>query len=141
MFLLVVACAVIGCDSATATVSGKVSYNGTTLKGGNVQFITADGHAFHADINEDGGYTILKATPGTVKITVETQSLAPPPSGVAPPPYKPPPGAGTGSYTPPDPAANAKRYVQIPDIYSDAKTTTLTYTVKPGSQQYDIPLK
>ena len=68
---------------------------------------------------------------------VETKSFMPPANA---PSYKPPPGS-PGGYTPPDPAEKAKHYMAIPDTYGSPQATPLTYTVKGGSQTYDIPLK
>ena len=129
-----------GCGGAsTGTVSGKVLYNGTPLKGGNVTFVPeAQGeHSIISAIGEDGSYSVEKVPVGAVKITVETKSLKPKTNVPA---YAPPPGS-PGGYQPPDPNAMAKRYVAIPDSYSDPEKSGLTCTVKGGSQPYDITLK
>ena len=38
-------------------------------------------------------------------------------------------------------AANAKKYVPIPDKYADADKSELTFTFKGGSDTFDIELK
>jgi hypothetical protein len=43
-----------GCSSSPGTVSGKVSCNGTVLKGGTVTFFYANGRGFPTGIKEDG---------------------------------------------------------------------------------------
>ena len=130
-----------GCGAPTGAVSGKVMFKGAPLKGGNVTFIPVgdDKHPVSSIISEDGGYSIDKLPVGNVKITVETSSLKPPPRAVAA--YSPPAGQNPSGYQPPDPGAGAKHYVPIPDDYSDKDKSGLTYTVKSGSQPYDILLK
>jgi hypothetical protein len=142
MLLGFVALGATGCsDPRSATVSGKVSYKGTMLKGGNVTFLSTEGKGTAStQIGEDGNYTLEKAPVGAVKICVETQSLNPK-GRVRTPKYAPPPGMeAPGGYTPPDPTKDAKRYVPIPDKYAEADTTTLTYTVIKGPQTKDIEL-
>ena len=94
-------------------------------------------------LEEDGSYTIRNVPPGTVKITVETDSFRP---------LSMQGGPGGG---PPDPMMKqmqekipemadpqrAKRYVRIPPQYSDPAKSDLTYAVKSGKQEHDIDLK
>jgi len=132
--------AVAGCGQSTGKVSGKVSYKGAILKGGTVSFFAADKRNATTTIKEDGTYTVENVPVGPVKITVDTDALKPK-AGVGGPSYKPPPGmTPPGGYAPPDPAEMAKRYVQIPPQYADQDKTTLTYTVKSGSQEHEIKL-
>jgi hypothetical protein len=150
-----------GCGRAVGTVSGKVSYNGKTLKGGNVTFVSTEGQPTQsAGINEDGTYTIKTITAGSYKVCVETASLKPkslsPSMGASGPP-----GGAKNSKLDPDTkvpegyhpsnmaeasiananAKNAKLYIAIPDQYADTSKTTLTYTVVGGAQTHDIELK
>jgi len=140
-----------GCSSK-GTVTGKVSYQGQTLKGGTVVFVPeGGGGVFRSTIAEDGAYTVAKVPPGLAKITVETKSLKP---------ISIPGGANKGaikSTLPPDimkdapPGTDlekmfdfegpAKKYVPIPDKYSDPDKSGLTYTVKSGKQEHNIDLK
>jgi len=130
----------VGCGSSTGTVSGKVYYKDSPLKGGNVTFVNASKQVSRlATIEEDGTYKVEKLPVGEVTITVETQSLKP--SGRVLPTYTSPAGKeGSGGYKPPDFAANAKRYQPIPDRYAKPETTPLKYTVKGGSQNFDLKL-
>jgi len=127
----------VGCGSRIATVSGKVLYNNKPLKGGRVTFVGSDGKPAAAEINEDGTYTMDKAPLGEVKIAVETEWLR----RAANRPRNIPPGMKPGGFTPPDPAALAKRYVWIPEQYADPQKSGKTYTVKPGKQEHDIILE
>jgi hypothetical protein len=145
--LLIMAMVAAGCAPSKGSISGKVIYKETPLKGGNVTFISTDGkQTLSTPIKDDGTYSIENMPVGPVTITVETESLAsaaqaatqagkshrntPPPGSGAPPGYG-------GS----DAADFAKRYVKIPDNYANPDTSGLTYTVTPGSQTHDIELK
>jgi hypothetical protein len=132
---------VIGCGNQTGTVSGKVYYKGEALKGGNVTFVNAENKVSRlATIQEDGSYKVEKLPAGEATITVETRSLKPVARGNLPS-YSPPPGKEPpGGYKPPDFAANAKRYMPIPDRYAKPETSNLKYTVKGGSQDHEIKL-
>ncbi|AMV25650.1 hypothetical protein VT84_14730 [Gemmata sp. SH-PL17] len=157
-----------GCGGGKQDMSGKVSYNGKALKGGFVTFVAAgEGPTFSATIQEDGTYTMPGVLAGEYKVCVETESLkGSKPTGSAGmtskggakgggpenplakvKENKPPEGAGKDSgYTPGGPpaamaAANAAKYVQIPNEYSKAETTTLSVTVKSGQPTFDITLK
>jgi hypothetical protein len=136
---LALALGVAGCGGgrSKATVSGKVFYKDTPLKGGNVTFVGSDKQTYMAEIHEDGSYAVETLPPGEVKIAVETNSLRPPNPNVLK--NKPPADAG-GGYTPPDYEARAKRYVPIPTRYSDAEQSGLSYSVKTGKQEHDIKL-
>jgi len=149
-----------GCSKPVGTVSGKVTYAGKTLKGGNVVFVnTEGGTSFSAGINEDGIYKVPNIQGGNYKVLVETDSLKPQlditmmgPKGTGPvipkgAKFGPPPGAEVPEgYQPSDPSAlavatTAKRYMKIPDQYKDKETTPLSYTFTGGNQTFDIDLK
>jgi len=128
-----------GCGSGTATVSGKVSYNGKVLKGGNVTFVSSEGKpTVSTSIKEDGTYTLVVPV-GPGKICVETQSLNPAGKSKSmkyspPPGQQAPEGLGGGSS-----ADTAKRYIPIPERFSNPETSELTYDIK-GSQEHNIDL-
>ena len=127
-----------GCGGA-GSISGKVSYNGAVVKGGNISVIDAEGKSFSSPINEDGTYKIDKVAPGDATFMVETKSILAASKVMI---NKPPPGQQVPGAPPPvDPEDAKKRYLAIPDKYEDPKTTDLKYTVKSGSQTYDPPLK
>jgi len=132
-----------GCGGGTATVSGKVYYKNTPLKGGNVTFTRTDGKPSVAGrIGEDGSYTLEKVPAGDVTITVETESLNPRlRTGIAkvsapPPGHEPPGGYNPGGQG----GSDFKNYVRIPEKYADPGQSGLHYTVAGGTQVYDIKL-
>ena len=140
-FALGMSLAAIGCGGgSTATISGKVYYKDAPLKGGRVTFVSKDKKVSRVDdIKEDGSYKIEKMPAGEARIAVDTSNLKPSPGMNRPPPpkgAKVPPG-----YNPPTSEDKAKRYVEIPAQYADTDKSGLTYTVKGGSQPYDIKLK
>jgi len=122
---------VAGCGGQKAQVTGKVSYKGTALGNGTVTFHPKVGaRVMGAAIQPDGTYRIDDAPVGEVTITVETVRPA----------HTPPMPPGMPGADRMGPTASGK-YVPIPPTYKDPAVSTLTYTVKPGEQTYDIELK
>jgi hypothetical protein len=131
-----------GCSGGKGTVSGKVSYNGTMLKGGNIVFLSTVGKpSISCTINEDGSYTAEGVTAGPVKILVETASLKSPPPNAAAKKYEPPPGQKLPEGYQTGMTDNSKRYVEIPEKYNDPDKTDQLYTVTSGKQEKNIELK
>jgi hypothetical protein len=60
---------VCGCGN-TATVTGKVTYQGRPVTHGSVIFLNADGTARSGVIEPDGCYSVTGVTPGEVRIAV-----------------------------------------------------------------------
>lgn len=135
----------VGCRNARsvqhAEVSGRVLFQGNPLPGGTVNFVSLiGGFANAAVIDENGNYHINSPV-GEVEIGVSNKMLA---------------GSGgltrdeaKGPKTLRDEKASGQkkkgplvkgRYVPIPKKYLDPHTSGLRYTVKPGSQTYDIEL-
>jgi hypothetical protein len=141
-----------GCSSK-GTVSGVVKFGGNILPGGRVSFTPEQAGVVggSSEINpKDGSYRIEGLSTGPMKISVEPyQAPSRPPSGGPPggmtfgPPkgLTPPPDAGfdPNIFDPNAQAAGARR-VEIPAKYRDPETSGLTYTVKGGPQEFDIPL-
>jgi hypothetical protein len=128
-----------GCTGASATVKGKVTLDGQPVKGGTVTFASTEGKPpASGSIQQDGGYEVLRAPTGKVKITVETESLNPAGRGDARK-YEPPAGQKS-------PYGNAKggddasRYVKIPEKYKLEETTDLAFEVKGGTNTHDLKL-
>jgi hypothetical protein len=138
LLALVLSLSVAGCGAGKGSVSGKVYYKDAPLKGGTVTFLAPDKQSYLAEIQEDGSYLIDKLPNGEVKIIVETESLKPPSANVL---KNKPPADATGAYKPPDYAARAKRFVPIPERYSDPDQSGLKYTVTRGKQNFDIKME
>jgi hypothetical protein len=154
LLALIVSMGATGCAGGKkCTITGTVSYKGTPLKGGNITFVSTAGKlTVSGVIAEDGSYKLQNVPAGTVKICVETRSLLPPigamtdagpmagkmGAGKNPPTYAPPPGMNS-DYKPPQIEDKSKRYVRIPDLYANEKTTKLDYTVE-SSTKKDIDL-
>jgi hypothetical protein len=129
-----------GCGGSTGTVTGKVSYKGTLLKGGNITFLGEEGKgSMSAPIGEDGSYKLDRVPVGEAKITVETDSLR---RRTMAPSYQAPPDAPKSAGSAGISAEEAqRRFVEIPKVYDDPAQTTLKYTVKAGRQEFDVKLE
>jgi hypothetical protein len=142
LLALVALSGVVGCGGGgTGTVSGKVTYKDAKggevpVKGGTVIF-NAKSKSVSADINEDGTYTAKDVPVGEAKIAVQTKAL-----GIRA-------AMGKEKSIPADspmfkggksPEEAARRFVEIPENYEDAQTSGLTYVVKLGPQDHDLPL-
>jgi len=120
-----------GCGGG-GSVSGKVTLNDQPLTGGTVTFHpTGSGPSGIGTIGPDGRYEIAVGTdkslpPGDYVVTVEATEAV---SNAEPAPSK-------GGPRPPAPP---KRIT--PAKYADKAKTDLRFTVKPGSNSIDIPLK
>jgi hypothetical protein len=137
-------CAILltaGCGGKGA-VSGKVLYQGKPVPAGTVSFILEGGGVMSSPIEEDGSYAIQNVPPGQLKITVETES-ARPPSGQGERGGKGAPDFMMKFIKEKDPkvAERGKRYMRIPEQYSDPGHSNLAYEVKSGKQEHDIDLK
>src|SRR5438128_2416907 len=62
--------ALTGCGSGTATVSGKIAYQGRPVLSGCVTIVNVDGTASSGVIQPDGTYTVEGVKRGHVKIGV-----------------------------------------------------------------------
>jgi hypothetical protein len=133
-----------GCSSSEGTITGKITYQGKLLPAGTVTFVPGQGgHAVTSEI-QDGEYKVTKVPVGSVKIAVTTPSQAPPSQFLETKMALPtellekarPGKSGEG----PAKAPQAKKPVPIPKKFSDPDTSGLTYTVKVGSQVFDIDL-
>ena len=146
--LLIIASATLGCSKpsqAPARISGSLSYKGQPIKAGTMAFHTPEGVAYGAKINEDGTYSATDIPEGELVVTVDTEFLNPAKKagstgskdaakymkmgGMQPPPSGPGAAAEPKSF-----------YTQIPQKYSNAKTSPLTVTTTKGRQVHNIEL-
>ena len=153
LFLVVVFGCEQGNSNAPAKVSGKVTYKGQPVPAGVVTFHPKTESPFAAaSLNEDGSYTITEAPAGEFTVTVETESINP---DHKTPTYGPPgAGAGAGAGAPAGEGAGAlppgftdlrkttapRKYVKIPEKYSDPKTSSLSAKLSAGKQVKDFSL-
>ncbi len=135
----------LGCNKSPysvgyADVSGQVLLDGKPVPGGQVSFVAVNGAlAARGDIGEDGHYEI-KAPIGEVRIGVNNSLLMPPSLKKGKPPKGMMHGTKEGFVKDEGKPPLKGRYVNIPTGYLDPATSGLKYTVKPGSQTYDIQL-
>lgn len=125
-------------------ISGKVTYKGKPLPGGQVTFLTLKGYTFTGAIDPEGNYK-LRALVGEVRIAVDNRMLfnsnrPPRPDIRRPPGIKPPPGVKVDDIKKSPAPTITGTYVPYPEKYRSPDTSGLTYTVKSSSQTHDIKL-
>lgn len=137
-----------GCNRSSlgseGEVSGKVTYKGKPLPGGQVMFITPQGYTFTSVIDPEGNYK-LKVLVGEVRIAVDNSMLLnsnkpPAPNIRRPPGIEPPPGVKVDDIKQSSGATITGTFVPLPEKYRTPDASGLTYTVKSGSQTYNIEL-
>jgi hypothetical protein len=132
LFLLVIC----GCGRSgppLGTVTGKVSYKGTTVPAGTVAFFGANDQVASTHINSDGSYTATKVPIGTVKVTVTTPASTAELKKAAKQSKR---RFGKGVEFP-----ETLDTVSVPPQYSNPAKSGLGLTVKEGYQPFDIDLK
>lgn len=140
-----------GCGSKDGTVSGKVTYKGKSMTGGEIHFIPAsESGNFATQIEKDGSYSISKLPPGPAKITIMTASPTPPMAMMG---KRRGGGAGAkkgmekqqqmlkgkGGEHEGERAAPAE-IVAVPEKYADPEKSGLQVDVKGGRQSFDIKI-
>jgi hypothetical protein len=122
--MLVGASGCSGTTDAGDSLSGKVTL-GPDPVSGTVVLVTGDGKEVPTTLKVDGTYLFTKPPVGHVKILVRSMNT------------------GLPSTAPPKdaPAMPKLGGVAPPPKYADAKTSNLSYDIKPGKQTYDIPLE
>jgi hypothetical protein len=126
---LFLALALLGCGPSVTEVSGTVTFKDRRLTSGSVIFVGQDGESSSSAIAEDGSYQIENAPVGPVRIAVASHPREPP--GLKRPP-------GQAAPLREDPKDGT---VKIPKKYEDHKTSDLSYTVKRGSNTFNIDLE
>lgn len=136
-FLLTVAllAAGPGCskkDSSKATISGRVTYKGTPLGGGNMTLHPAGtGNPYPVSLKPDGTFQIGEVPPGEMKVAIETETVKAATAGYA---FKPPPEAAQkkDAKLPDLAGSRLPTYVKIPAKYANPQTSGLTWTIEAG---------
>lgn len=138
-----------GCSSK-GTITGTVTYKGTPIPEGSVQFMPENGAPTVSAVINDGKYTAEKVPVGPAKVAIT--SLVPSQQDNAM--TKMMMSGGKGGGPPPDAkipeearklfsggGGAPKKGLKIPDKYSDLQNSGLSYTVTGGSQTKDFNLE
>lgn len=150
-FFLVIS---LGCSPSSktpTTVSGKVTYKGQPVTGGNIAFHPPAGEAtqgasgsYGFALNPDGTYIAVGLPAQEMVVTIDTESLNP---------NKPKAEYSKGKENPGDEykkqmmkrgavpdVADTSKYVAIPKKYADKKTSPLKKTLTGGKNTLDFEL-
>lgn len=140
-FLLLLAAA--GCGGKTATVTGRVTYDGQPVTSGSVVFHGDNGAVDSGLLDADGRYTIARAPVGPVKVAVMASKEVKASGGKSAAPVGPPLGKGKTKKGTEEakPAAETVLKSTIPVRYNNPQNSGLIYTVNSGKQVIDIDLR
>jgi hypothetical protein len=133
--LVALACA-SGCGSRTATVSGRVTYQGKPVANGSVIVYCSDKQIVRGNISADGTYSIPNVPPGTSVVTVQSHMRVPAGLRLH---QSPPPSSG-GPIPPTVDPADTDR-IMIPQRYGFPEESGLVVMVEDGPVTFDIDLK
>jgi len=135
VFLVLVSGCQKGNPNALAKLSGKVTYKGAPVTGGNLMLTAKKGGAINSIIiSPDGTYSLTDLPEGEMTVTIETESIKE--SGAEE--Y-----GGKKMPTSPQPkGANIVKgkYVKIPDKYNNINTSGLSVTLTAGDNTKDFDL-
>ena len=138
-----------GCRTSLtpAKVTGKVTYKGEPVKGGEIAFHSDQG-TYRSSIGQDGSYDISDLPVGEMTVTVDTEFLNPDKKQQIPggargmasmnERLKAERAAGRGPASREDQLA---RYTKIPVKYSNPASTDLKTKLEKGKQTRDFELK
>jgi hypothetical protein len=154
VFVVVLGCGQKRNPNAPANVSGKVTYKGSPVKGGNVTFYPANGGVYAFTIRPNGTYSATDMPDGEMAVTINTESLNPAKKekaqvygegkgGDGKPLAVPSPDFIKSKLQnpPPDQKVAEPEYVKIPQKYADKTKSDLKVTLSSGSQRRNFDLK
>jgi hypothetical protein len=125
-----------GCGARTATVSGRVTYQGKSVTNGSVLVYCSDKQIVRGNIDADGTYSIPNVPPGVSVVTVQSHARIP--AGLRlhqdPPP-------SSGGPIPPAVEQADTQWVSIPQRYGFPEESGLRVVVEGGPVTFDIDLK
>jgi hypothetical protein len=132
----------LGCSGGTlpSKISGKVTKNGTPLKGGSIKFHAKEGGVYSAPIQLDGSYVATDLPAGEMDVTVETESVKKSKLVYGGAQGKAKDKNQMVSKGPPDFEQVKGEYVPIPPRYADKKTSGLSVTLTRGTLEHDFEL-
>lgn len=125
-----------GCGSSTATVVGKVTYQGKPVSGGSVIVYCSDKQIARGIIAVDGTYSIPNVPYGSSVVTVQAPAQAP--AGLRMQQTLPP---SSGGPVPPTVPVNDPARIPIPLRYGVPEESGLSVAIDRASVTYDIDLK
>jgi hypothetical protein len=135
MLLPIVLVGISGCDK-TATVTGKVTYQGRPVTYGSVIFLNADKTARSGAIAADGSYRVERVLPGTVKIAIISRDPAKGRSANrGHKPVQPETNAGAS------PTMSVASWFPLPSRFESPASSPLGCNVPSGQFNHDIDLK
>ena len=130
--LLPILLAVAGGCNRTATVTGKVTYQGRPVTYGSVIFQSADKTARAGVIAADGSYRVESVLPGKATIALISRNPAKGRSVVR---------VGKPAPTGASPSAPATGWFPLPARFESPASSGLSCEVAPGPSSHDIELK
>jgi hypothetical protein len=148
MCLPVLILVAVGCSSK-GTITGTVTYKGTPIPEGSVQFMPENGAPTVSAVINDGQYTAEKVPVGPAKVAIASLTAGAQENAMT----KMMMSGGKGGGPPPDAkipeearklfsgGGAPKKGLQIPEKYSDLQNSGLTYTVTGGKQTKDFNLE
>jgi hypothetical protein len=128
--LALLSCAVAGCGSGFAEVSGTVSCDGKPLPFGTIQFLGQDGVPRAADVRPDGTFSV-QVPVGEAKVLV---------SCIDPGARRPAGGSASRDGRAAPRSGSSRNGSLIPQRYSDWNTSGLSVSVKRGKTTQDFAL-
>jgi hypothetical protein len=125
-----------GCGSRTATVVGRVTYQGKPVTGGSVIVYCSDKQIARGNIAVDGAYSIPNVPYGSSVVTVQGPTMAP--AGLRTQQALPP---STGGPLPPTVLVSDPAQIAIPLRYGVPEESGLSLAIDRTTVTYDIDLK
>ena len=125
-----------GCGSQTATVVGRVTYQGKPVCGGSVIVYCSDKQIARGIIGVDGTYSIPNVPYGPGAVTVQAPARVP--AGLRMQQTLPP---SSGGPIPPTVEASEPSRSTIPPRYALPEESGLSVAIDRGQVNYDIDLK
>ena len=129
--LISAALCIQGCGQKMGGVKGTVSIGDKTLAMGTVTFISSgeDKKPYQTAIKEDGTFSISGVPVGEVKVVVVSTDPAKKPKSDRTKDTKGADDEGRGG------GKGDAKWIEVPKIYGDLKTTPLVFTIKDGSEE------